>query len=191
MMAERNHGNPELEKKAGEEMAKGKIGESPEALDIKNKGSEIYLGDDAEEIRESLLEFLPHDLQLKWADASTQKIREIVEKRRELGYEAPITGYHVSQLDLPIGGDLVPGKHEQGRVFYTTQIDNLYGRKAGAMAKGGLYLYIIQGTPQDKDINKNIGWRTTCGKVKIIDKIPLNADIMKDMGADFADVAYH
>jgi len=203
MNIEKSPGALDPREQAAKEMAQKKEGSSEYADGeekesnktngkiVEARGEEIDLGDDEEEIRESLLEFLPVELQEKWEDAPTQKIREIVERRRELGYKVPVTGYHVGSMDLPVGGELVPGPHEQGKVFYSTDIKNLYGRQAGKMAKDGLYLYIIQGTENDEDIDEDIGWRTTKGRVKIIDKIPLNDETMDNLGAGFARVEYH
>ncbi len=134
--------------------------------------------------KENLLSFLPKELKERWENASLKDIEKVVETRRTLGYET-IKGYHVSSTDLPVGSYLTPGPEAEGKLFYSQNIENLYGRS------GGGFIYVIEGGPDNLMIDKNFGWRIYKGKAKIVDKIPINAENIEKLEAGFAKCEYH
>jgi len=133
--------------------------------------------------KENFLSSLPEELRERWEDASLEDIEKVIETRKELGYEI-IKGYHVSDKDLPVGSYLIPGPEAEGKLFYSEDIKNLYGRH------GGGFIYIIEGGPDNLAIDKNLGWKVYKGKAKIVDKIPIISKNLEKLGAQFAKCEY-
>jgi len=131
--------------------------------------------------KEWLLGLLPEELHDRWDSAPLEELEKVIELRRENGYEK-VLGYHVSNKDLNVGDYLRPD--QSGEVFYSNDISNLYGRYAGG------FLYVLEGTTSDQELNKDLGWFTTKGKVKIVDKIKITPEFMEESGARFAPVEY-
>ena len=140
------------------------------------------MSDSAEVRREKLLALLPTELQERWEEASLEDIEWVTQKRERLGFDK-VVGYHVSGMNLPAGAVLTPG--DEGDVFYSERIDQLYGRH------GGGFIYVVEGTSMDEQIDTTLGWRKTRGAVRIIDKIDINPQSMAALGAGFARVEYH
>src|ERR1043165_9032745 len=136
-----------------------------------------------DEKRERLLSRLPVELQERWEDASLEDIENVINKREGLGYKKR-TGFHVSPVDLPIGSDLKPSALSEGKVFYTDNVQHLYGKHAGGI------LYIIEGTEVDELVDEKLGWYRTRGTAKIVDKIKITPETMESLGARFAEVEY-
>ncbi|MEK7548933.1 MAG: hypothetical protein AAB496_00345 [Patescibacteria group bacterium] len=134
--------------------------------------------------KEKLLLSLPHELKERWENASLKDIEKVVEKRSTLGYES-IRGYHVSKIDLPIDSYLIPSPEAEGKLFYSQDIKNLYGRP------GGGFIYVIEGGPDNLMIDENFGWKIYKGKAKIVDKIPITSENIEKLGAKFAKCEYH
>ncbi|KKQ23307.1 hypothetical protein A2999_02745 [Candidatus Wolfebacteria bacterium RIFCSPLOWO2_01_FULL_38_11] len=133
--------------------------------------------------KENLLSSLPEELRERWEDALPEDIQKVLETRSVLGYET-IKGYHVSDVDLPIGSYLIPGPNAEGKLFYSEDVKNLYGRH------GSGFIYIIEGGPDNLAIDKNLGWKIYKGKAKIIDKIPIIPENLEKLGAGFAKCEY-
>ena len=155
--------------------------ENPESLSSATTEEE---SENYEEKKERLLSRLPIELQERWEEASLEEIENIIQKREGLGYKKR-TGFHVSPVDLPIGSDLKPSAISEGKVFYTDNIEHLYGKHAGGI------LYIIEGTEVDELVDKRLGWYRTRGTAKIVDKIKITPETMESLGAGFAQVEYH
>ncbi len=148
-----------------------------------------------EEIRQvkKLLDKIPNSLQERYIkrivdqdNITTQKIisnlKQFISIREKEGYKK-IEGYHVSNIDLPIGSYIIPGR--DGAIHYSEDITNLYGRY------GGGWLYIVEGCSTDKITDKKLGWRIARKKMKIIGKIPLNEETQQKIGWQFAKCEYH
>ncbi len=133
-----------------------------------------------ESVRQTLLRQLPTELRSKWQNASPREIMEVVEARREAGFET-LTGYHTSSIDLNVGEYISPGS--DGTVHYTTYLDNLYGKKAK-------YLYIVEGSSSDLVNDPGLGWRQSRAGMKILEKIELTPENLEKLEADFAKVEY-
>ena len=103
--------------------------------------------------------------------------------RKREGFEK-ITGYHVSNKDLEEGAYLEPDQN--GEVFYSDNIENLYGKYAGDS-----WLYAVEGTTDDSVINEDLGWRTTKGRLKIVGKVSLDEARSRGLNWGFADCEYH
>jgi hypothetical protein len=139
---------------------------------------------DPNDTKQRLLALLPSELQERWEEATIEEIARVINKRQELGLKR-IIGYHVSGKEYEVGDYIIPDKNDNGECFYSDSLESLYGRH------GGGYIYVIEGTGHDKVIDDALGWRTTKGKMKIIDKIKIAPDSMKKLGAKFADCEYH
>jgi len=133
-----------------------------------------------ESVRKTLLRQLPNELQKRWKDADPQKIMEIIDARKETGFET-LTGYHTSDIDLNVGEYIRPGSDKT--IHYTTSADNLYSKKAK-------YLYLVEGSNNDIVNDENLGWRQSHAPLKILDKIELTEGSLEKKGASFADVEY-
>ena len=145
------------------------------------------------EAAKRLLERLPQELQHRWierwicdrqVDAAKiiSDLNSVVERRNREGYEK-IKGYHVSTKDLKVGSYLTPS--EGGKVFYSSDIKNLYGKSAGG------WIYVVEGCAGDEVIDEDLGWRAIKGKIRIIDKIPINKETQEEYGWRFAKCEYH
>ncbi len=133
-----------------------------------------------ESARNTLLSKLPNELQDRWKDADIPKLNEIVNAREQERFKS-ITGYHTSDVDLNVGNYVEPG--EGSELHYATKLDKLYPKKAK-------YLYIIDGSEQDNINDDEYGWRTSYSKKKIIEKIPLTEENIKNLGIHFAELQY-
>jgi len=133
-----------------------------------------------ESVKRTLLKQLPTELQERWKGASTQQINEILEARKEKGYET-VKGYHTSDIDMNVGDHIRPGG--DGTVHYTTSPETLYGKKAK-------YLYIVEGSSNDIINDKNLGWRQSHAAMKILDKTDITRGIPDEMETSFANVEY-
>lgn len=133
-----------------------------------------------ESVKQTLLKQLPSELQEHWKDASIKQISEVLDARKEEGYEA-FRGYHTSDIDLNVGDFLRPGS--DGTIHYTASPDTLYGKKAK-------YLYTVEGSNTDQVNDEALGWHQSHAPLKIIAKIDLTQDTPETIGASFADVEY-
>lgn len=135
---------------------------------------------------------LPRELQEVWErrwakeQAMPEKILadldNIIKTREKEGHKK-IMGYHVSLRNLSVGAHILPDRF--GKVYYSEDINSLYGRY------GGGWLYLVEGTADDEVIDESLGWRSTKGKMKIVDKVLLNEESQKKWGWKFAKCEYH
>jgi hypothetical protein len=141
--------------------------------------SDEYINEVTADFQKIIEQVLPAEI-LERAAAENwdlAKINDIIEKRKEKGYET-IKGFHTSDIEIN-------GQELNGDVFYTTNLSNLYGKKAK-------WLYIIDGANDDQIVDEQLGWRRTNGHPrKILAKIRLNDKVAEKLGASFADVEYH
>ena len=154
--------------------AADKQGDAPETKESRPKLTA------EESVRQTLLRQLPTELQKKWKNSTPREIMEIIEARKEAGFET-LKGYHTSNIDLNVGEFVAPGPDKT--VHYTTSLDNLYGKKAK-------YLYIVEGSNNDLANDPGLGWRQSRAGMKILEKIKLTPDALEKLEASFAEVEY-
>ena len=141
--------------------------------------------------KEELLRVLPSDLpiQKKFDEnpdsVSLAEITIIIERRFELGpeFEKVRYGYHISNIDISCDDYLKPDS--TGELHYALDIKNLYGKHAGG------FLYKIEVTYFDTEQNKQLGWMTTKGRARIVDKKKITSELLEELGGKFANVEYH
>ena len=80
----------------------------------------------SDNLKEVLLRQLPSELQPRWLEASVDDIQNVINERKDLGFET-IIGYHCSNEDLSAGDFILPGG--DNAVHYATDIKKLYGKK--------------------------------------------------------------